>query len=132
MLSIEKLFYTLILFFFLAIIPEILMVSVRTYQANQFTDYAVEQLAVHGGYNQEVAKKMLMQLNYLHINPSKWEFRMTEDPVFYPQSVSVSMSGRFKISSFGIFGETFERSFGDGIYIPISVRKEAISQVQMY
>lgn len=100
-------------------------------KADQLCDFAVEQMSINGGWNQQVETEVEREAARLGIQPGKWVARHTEGRVSFPEKLSYGIDSRYHVRAFDVFGTKMKEAMGNVVYLPISISKNRVSEINV-
>jgi hypothetical protein len=118
-----------ILFFFILFAPDAATYANTMIKANQVADYAVERMALEGGWTNAVRQDVEAQMRKHNLDPNVWTVRHTEGRISHPGEVYFGLQHVYRISAFDIFGEKMTEALKNRLVLPISISKQKVSQV---
>ena len=129
MRAVEYVVFITILAFFFFLMPDMIQYAKVSFKVNQVADYAVERMAIEGGWSADVADAIQNELARQKLDPDRWEVEHTSGRVGAPETVYLKMSRDYHITAFNIFGESMGRALADVLSVPIVAQKVQASQV---
>lgn len=129
MRAVEYVVFITLLAFFFFLMPDMIQFTKIKYKANQVADFAVERMAVEGGWSEDVADAVQNELRRQGLNPDRWDVEHTAGRVGAPGTVYLKMQRDYHITAFNVFGEQMGRALGDVLTVPIVAQKVQASQV---
>ncbi|KQN97019.1 hypothetical protein [Paenibacillus sp. Leaf72] len=125
----EKLIWMFILMFFLFFVPDMVSYGQWSWKAREVSDFAVEKMASGGGWTTDVETKVYGKLDSEGFKPEDWNMSHTEGLVRAPGIVQFHISSKYKVKAFGVFGDKFEKSMGDSIYLTVQGSQQMAAQI---
>lgn len=129
MRAVEYVVFITLLAFFFFLMPDMIQFTKVTFKANQVADFAVERMAVEGGWSEDVADAVRNELKRQKLDPERWHVEHTSGRVGAPGTVYLKMSRDYHITAFNVFGEAMGRALADVLSVPIVAQKVQASQV---
>lgn len=129
MRAVEYVVFITILAFFFFLMPDMIQYAKVTFKANQVADFAVERMAIEGGWSEEVAEAVQNELRRHNLDPDRWQVEHTAGRVGAPETVYLRMERDYHITAFYVFGESMGRALADVLTLPVVAQKVQASQV---